>query len=455
MMQHNLKKGYDIRLAGTAQKNVVDLEGATEFAIKPTDFRGIKPRLVVAEGDSVKIGTELFYDKIHPEVKFVSPACGKITAINRGERRAIMEVVIESDGSDEAVSFEKLSSAQIAAMDRAKLAGQLLEGGVWPLLRQRPYSNLADPNVVPRDIFVGAFTTAPLAVDYDVVLDGEEEYFAAGIEALKKLTDGKVYVSVNGKGGKVADMASRLSGVEVHGFNGPHPAANVSVHIHHIKPINTGDHVWYLYAPDVVNIGKFLVNGSFPVERVVAVAGSSVNESRRMYFRTRLGVAVTKLTGDEHLKNEAVRYISGDVLSGKKLLEKGYLGFYDNLLTVIPEGRKREFLGWLGLGAKEESYSRTFLSSLFGPKEYVKDTRVNGGTRAFIQTGEYENVVPMDIFPSHLVKSILAEDIEEMIGLGILEVDEEDFALCSYICPSKIDFGAHIRAGLDLLEREG
>jgi Na+-transporting NADH:ubiquinone oxidoreductase subunit A len=241
----------------------------------------------------------------------------------------------------------------------------------------------------------------------------------------------------------------------VHSFKGKHPAGNVSVHIHHIAPINIGDIVWYIYAADVVVIGKLFLSGVYPVDRIVAVAGSSAKEEIRKYYKTRVGTKVQSLANEGNMIDDHVRYISGNVMAGRKLTENGYLGFYDRTLTVIPDSRDRMLFGWLTPGLKDESFSRMFLSKLLPRKEYVKNTLIHGGKRAFIQTGEYEKVLPMDILPMHLVKSIMAEEIEDMLALGLLEVDEEDFALCSYICPSKIHFGTYIRQGLDVLEKEG
>jgi len=450
MIKHKLKKGYDIKLAGKTEKSIVELDKPGFVAMQPVEFRGIKPKLTVDLGSEVKIGSELFYDKQSPKVKFVSPASGKVVKINRGERRIVQEIVIESE-SDEYVDFGKMSFDEITKSGREKIIESLLNGGLWPYILQRPYSKIANPAQSPRDIFINSANTAPLAPKSELLIDGNEKYLEAGIAALSKLTEGKIYLSVNGN----AEKFSRLNNVEIHYFEGPHPAGNTSVHIHHIKPINLGEIVWYMHITHVALIGKFFLEGLFPVERIIAVAGSSVNENARKYYKTRLGVPVQNLVNEGQLTDEDVRYISGNILNGKRVLEKGYLGFYDHLLTVIPESKKRELFGWLKPGLKEESFSRSFLSKIFPQKEYIKDTRIHGGKRAFIQTGEYEKVLPMDILPSYLVKSIIAEDIEEMIGLGLLEVDEEDFALCSYICPSKINFGEYIRSGLDLLEREG
>jgi Na+-transporting NADH:ubiquinone oxidoreductase subunit A len=455
MVVHKLKKGYNIKLAGRTDSVAVDGDLPKFFALQPPDFLGLRPRLKVDIGTPVKIGSELFIDKTRPDIKFVSPASGQVVQINRGTRRIIIEVVIESDGKDDYEFFDVYDMNKIEILGREEIIKHLLETGVWPYIRQRPFSKIADPNATPRDIFICAMDTAPLAPDQNLLLEGEEESFQAGVSTLSKLTSGKVYLSLDGNYERLAPALDKVEGVEKHSFTGPHPVGNVSVHIHHISPLNTGQNVWYVYAPDVALIGRLFLEGKYPVERLVAVAGSSVKEETRKYYKTRLGSPVQSLVAEGELVDFHARYISGNVLSGRRITENGYLGFYDRLLTVIPDSRRRELFGWFKPGLKEESFSRLFLSKLIPQKEYIRDTRTHGGKRAFVQTGEYEKVVPMDIFPSHLVKSIMAEEIEDMIGLGLLEVDEEDFALCSYICPSKIDFGKHIRDGLDILEKEG
>ena len=455
MIKHNLKKGYDIKLAGKTEKVIVEAEKSKLFASQPVDFIGLKPRLGVEEGAEVKIGTPLYYDKLRPEIKFVSPASGKVLQINRGERRAILEVVVESDDKDDAIDFGKYTVSDLEKLNAEEIKNQLLTSGLWPVIRQRPFSKIADPNVLPRDIFVNAMDTAPLAADPEFLVENDDENFFVGLKILRKLTEGKLFLTVDGSRDTHVTAIEKAPDVEVHSFKGKHPVGNISVHIHHIAPINVGDIVWYLYAPDVALIGKLFLTGVYPIERIVAVSGSSVKPEARKYYKTRVGTIVQALANEGDLADEHGRYISGNVMSGRKLSESGYLGFYDRTLTVIPESRKRVLFGWLTPGLKDESYSRLFLSKLIPSKEYIKDTRIHGGKRAFIQTGEYEKVVPMDILPSHLVKSIMAEEIEDMLALGLLEVDEEDFALCSYICPSKIHFGTYIRQGLDVLEKEG
>jgi Na+-transporting NADH:ubiquinone oxidoreductase subunit A len=455
MMLHKIKKGYDIKLIGAAEPELVNAEPSKLFALQPPDFLGIKPKLVVEVGDVVKIGTLLFTDKQNPRVKFLSPAAGKISLINRGERRVITEVVVEATSNEAAVAFPKLSATDIAAKSRDEIVAYLLEGGVWPYIRQRPFSKIADPQAIPRDIFISGLDTSPLAPDYTVLLADEQEAFKTGLSLLRKLTTGKVYFSIKDADSGNLSEYQNLSGVDLHAFTGPHPAGNVSVQIERIAPLKRGEIVWYIYAPDVILLGKLAHAGQFPIERIVAVAGSAVNPAKRKYYRTRLGASVQTMVKEGDLQDADVRFISGGVLRGRGIGAAGFLGFYESLLTIIPESNERKFLGWFSPGRKYESFSKTFLSKLFRPKGYILDTRLHGGVRAFIQTGEYEKVMPLDILPMHLVKSIIAEDIEEMEALGILECAPEDFALCTYICPSKIDFGAYVQSGLDLIEKEG
>lgn len=455
MSTHKLKKGYEIKLAGKTEKVIINAEKPKLLASQPPDYLGHKPKLDVDIGSAVKIGSPLFHDKQNPDIKFHSPASGKVVQVNRGERRAILEVVVESDGKDDAIDFGKHTNSELVALSPEDIKKKLLSGGVWPVIKQRPFSKIANPVETPRDIFVGAMDTAPLAADREFLLQDEEENFAAGLKILEKLTEGTVYLTIDASKTEHVPAIANAKGVEIHAFKGKHPAGNISVHIHHIKPINMGEIVWYVNAVDVALIGKFFLEGKFPVERIVAVAGSSVKPEARKYYRTWLGASIQTIINESTLDDDVIRVISGDVMSGRKINENGYIGFYGRTITVIPDSKRREFFGWLTPGLKDESFSRLFLSKIFPPKEYVVDTRIHGGKRAFIQTGDYEKVMPMDIYPSHLVKSIMAGEIEDMIALGLLEVDEEDFALCSYICPSKIDFGAHIRSGLDVLEKEG
>jgi Na+-transporting NADH:ubiquinone oxidoreductase subunit A len=455
MIRHKLKKGYTIKLAGSVDKTLVDAEKPKYYASQPFDFLGLKPRLEVEEGSEVKIGSALYYNKERPQIKFVAPASGKVAQINRGERRKIAEVVIEADGKDEAVDFGSHTAESLNTLPVDQIKEKLLASGMWPLIRQRPFSKIANPDIVPRDIFITGMDTAPLVADPEFILQNEEENFNAGLAIIRRLTEGNIYLSLSGNIKEHLPFLQNPQGVEVHEFSGKHPAGNLSVHIHHIAPINIGDIVWYVNAVDLPLIGKFFLSGKFPTERIVAVSGSAVKPESRKYYKTWVGAKVQTLVNEGNFNQDHVRIITGNVLRGRKIQESGYIGFYNRTISVIPESKQRDFFGWLTPGLDQESFSRTFLSKYIPRAEYVKDTRIHGGKRAFFQTGEYEKMLPMDIYPAQLVKSIMVGDIESMLGLGLLEVDDEDFALCTYICPSKIDFGEHIRKGLDELEREG
>ncbi len=455
MTEHKLKKGYTIKLAGKARPEIVETQKPKLFALQPNKFPGPKPKLDIDIGAEVKIGTPLFHDKQQPKVKFVAPVSGKVTQINRGERRTLLEIVIESDGKDDAIEFGAKTKEEIKNLNAEEIKKLLLDGGVWPYIRQRPFGKIANAEAKPRDIFISAMNSTPLAPEQKILLEGFGEYLQAGIDVLNKFTQGKVYLAVDGNDTELFPMYDNLNGVEKHKFFGKHPVGNTSVHIHHIAPIKPGEIVWTITGVDLIDIGKFMLDGKFPTERIIAVTGSSVKEESRKYYKTWLGANIESLITENDLNESDVRVISSNVLIGRKIPLNGFVSFRHRSITVIPEGRQRELFGWLNPGLKDESFSRTFLSKFIPSKEYVKDTRTNGGKRAFIQTGDYEKVLPMDILPAHLVKSIMAEDIEEMIALGLLEVDVEDFALCTYICPSKIDFGIYIQNGLDILEREG
>ncbi|MGD9899591.1 MAG: Na(+)-translocating NADH-quinone reductase subunit A [Calditrichaceae bacterium] len=454
MAEFKLKKGYEIKIAGKSELTLNELPEPDLVALQPNEFRGIKARLMVEAGDDVKIGTVLFADKANPDLKFVSPVSGKVAQINRGERRMLLEVVIENDHKNTPEAFEKWTASDVKKLSREQVVAHLLNSGMWPYLRQRPFNKIANHRDTPRDIFVSAMDTAPLAADPSFLLQGEEEHFQVGLDLLGKLTDGKVYLSLDGRKKSQIPAFEKAAGVEKNTFSGPHPAGNVGVHIHHIKPIRSGDVIWYVQPYIVALIGKLFTTGVFPSERIVATAGSSID--KRSYYKTILGAPVTALVPEGSVVDKEVRFLLGNVLTGRKISPAGYVGFYDNLITVIPEGdKKRRLMGWFFPGSDMLSYSKSFLSSWLPSKEFVLDTKVFGGKRAFIQSGDYEKFLPMDILPVHLAKSIMAEDFVEMEGLGILECDEEDLALCSYICPSKTDFGEILRKGLDFMEREG
>ena len=442
-----LKKGLDIRIKGNAEKILGSDVEATLYAVKPVDFPGLVPKLSIKAGDKVLAGTPLFHDKIKPQIIFTSPVSGNVLSVVRGDQRKLLEIIVEKD-KDEFIDFGK---SDVEGLSREKVKEQLLVSGLWPVVRQRPYHNVANPSDVPKAIFISGFDTAPLAPDYNFISDNSvARYFNIGMSALKKLTDGKINLVLNGKGESSA-ILKNAPGVEISYFSGPHPAGNVGVQIHHLNPINKGEIVWFVNLQDVFAIGLLFEEGIYRHDRIIALTGSEV--LRPQYHKIRSGASISRLVSD-NVQEGNLRYISGNVLTGTRIEHDGYLGYYDSQVTVIPEGNYYEFFGWIKPGFDKFSFSRTFASSLIPRKSYSLDTNFHGGERAFVMTGQYEKVVPMDIYPMQLLKAILAEDIDMMENLGIYEIAEEDFALCEFICPSKIEIQSIIRQGIDLMIKE-
>jgi Na+-transporting NADH:ubiquinone oxidoreductase subunit A len=442
-----LKKGFDIRLEGIAEKKLTGAVNPVMFGVRPIDFPGLIPKLEVRPDVEVQAGTPLFHDKLRPEIKFTSPVSGRVVSVERGDRRKILEVIVERHGTGN-VDFGKADPEKLSA---GEIKDHLLKSGLWPAIRQRPYHIIANPLDSPKSIFISGFDTSPLAPDYNFILENSSvTSFCTGINALAKLTSGKVNLVLkgDGAGNKIFDS---IEGVEKSFFSGPHPSGNVGVHIHHLDPVNKGEAVWYVNLQDVIVIGRLFEEGIYRPERIIALTGSEVISPG--YYKILSGGAVTPLV-TENVKPGNLRYISGNVLTGTKIRSDGFLGFYDSQITVIPEGNYFEFFGWASPGINKYSFSKTFLSSLIPKRSYKLDTNLHGGERAFVVTGQYEKVVPMDIYPMQLLKAITAEDIDNMENLGIYEVAEEDFALCEFICPSKIEIQSVIRKGLDLMRKE-
>ncbi len=434
-------------MEGVAEKLLAGQADPSLYAVKPVDFPGLTPKLDVKAGDTVMAGTALFHDKVRPEILFTSPVSGKVVSIDRGERRKILEVVVEKSGDD----FVRFAKSDPDSLSGDKIRELLLASGLWPAVRQRPYHVIAKPSDVPKAIFISGFDTAPLAPDLSFIVDNSNvAYYNTGIRAVSKLTSGKVNLVLNGSS-TPSKVFTGTSGVEISYFSGPHPAGNVGVHIHHLNPVNKGETVWYIDLQDVIAIGRLFEEGTYKPERIVALTGSEVLHPQ--YYRMLSGSSVTTVVKD-NVKNGNLRYISGNVLTGSKIDKTGYLGYYDSQITVIPEGDYYEFFGWVVPGMDKLSFYRTYMSSIFPKKSYRPDTNFHGGERAFVMTGQYEKVVPMDIYPMQLLKAILAGDIDLMENLGIYEVAEEDFALCEFICPSKIEIQSILRKGLDMMKKE-
>ncbi|HBB90747.1 MAG: NADH:ubiquinone reductase (Na(+)-transporting) subunit A [Bacteroidetes bacterium GWF2_49_14] len=444
-----IKRGLDIRLKGSAELQLAEPGLTGLFAVKPTDFKGLEFRVLRKAGEEVKKGTPVLADKSHPEIVLVSPVAGKVAAVNRGERRKLLEVVIESSGE---LSYETLKKGSPADMDGTSVREQILSAGLWPAIIQRPYGTVARPDHAPRDIFISAFDSSPLAPDYEFILKGQAAEFKTGILALKKLTAGKIYVCLSPE---LIDskVFTGIEGVEYTVFKGPHPAGNTGIQIHHLAPINKGEVIWTITPQFVALIGRTFLTGKPDFTWTVALAGSRVKIPQ--YYKTVIGAQLSPMIASNLVEAELpARIISGTVLTGAKIEPDGFIGFYDSLVTVIPEGKYFDFFGWALPGINKYSMSRAFLSSVFPKKSWDLNTNLNGGHRAFVITGQYEKVLPMDIYPMLLLKSILANDIDKMEQLGIYEVIEEDLALCEFVCTSKIDIQDILRSGLDLIRKE-
>jgi Na+-transporting NADH:ubiquinone oxidoreductase subunit A len=442
-----IRKGLDIRLVGEAEKVLVNTDPAKVVAIKPTDFHGLVPKVLVKPGEQVKAGTPLFADKYNERILFTSPVSGEVADVVRGEKRKVLEVRVLADSQQQFVEF---GAGDASTMNRETIVQKLLASGVWPVLRQRPFDVVADPAQTPKHIFISCFDTNPLATDPDFVVRNQGEDFQAGLDALAKLTTGKVNLVVGDNTSAREFLDAK--GVVRHTVSGPHPAGNVGVQIHHISPINKGEVVWTCGVQDVLMIGRLFRTGKLDASRVVAVTGSEAKHPK--YHRSMVGAPVKDITG---VVGEKVRVISGNVLTGERITAEGTLGFYHTQVTLIPEGDEPKFFiteGWASPGFDKFSANRSFPTWLMPGKKFAMDSSQNGEERAFVMSGQYEQVFPFDIYPVHLLKSILANDIEQMEKLGLYEVAPEDFALCEFVCTSKINSQSIVRAGLDSLKKE-
>ncbi|MEN8116999.1 MAG: Na(+)-translocating NADH-quinone reductase subunit A [Bacteroidota bacterium] len=440
-----LRKGLNIKLKGSAEKVLEILPPPKTVALKPTDFQGLTPKLSVKADTEVKAGDALFYDKYHPEILFTAPLGGKVVSINRGERRKILEVVIETSEKAGFLEFKKADPTKLSADE---IKEQLLKSGLWPFIKRRPYGVIASPDDKPVSIYISTFDTAPLAPDYNFILGDQMDTFQTGINALSKLTEGKVYLGAN-----TDSVFSSVKNVEINTFDGPHPAGNVGIQIANTKPINKGEVVWTVNAQDILFIGRLFENGKVDFTRKLAVTGSEVESPK--YYQTALGAPVASVTeGNLIDASYNQRIISGNVLTGTKVKAECYLGYYHSQVTVIPEGDEYEFMGWADPGFGKFSATKTYFGKLFPKKGYTLNANLHGGERAFVLSGQYEKLVPMDILPVHLLKAILVNDIDKMEQLGIYEVIEEDFALCEYACTSKVEVQKILRDGINTMIKE-
>ena len=443
-MSKNIKlcKGLDIKLAGKAEAVVESAPMAKSYAVSPLDYENVTPKLLVKVGDKVEVGTALFFDKKDPRILFTSPVSGVVSAINRGEKRKLLNVAIEPDQTQVVKELKVVD----AKADRSAIVEMLLESGLWTRIVERPYGVIANPDAEPKAIFVSAFDSAPLAPDYNFVLQNDKAAVEAGLALLARLTNGKVHLSAR-KGDE--GYMSEVKGVEYHTFSGKHPVGNVGVQIHHIDRIAKGDVVWTVNIQDVALIGRFVITGKLDMTKVIAVAGSEAKKP--CYKRIIAGAAVESIVGEVDAK---VRIISGDVLTGVKTAHDGYISAGANMLSLIPEGDVYELLGWAMPRFHRFSVSRAYFSWLCPKKEYKLDTNLNGGERPFVVTGLYENYLPMDVYVAYLLKAILVKDLDKMENLGIYEVLPEDLALCEFVDPSKIEMQQIVRDGINLMIKE-
>lgn len=464
----HLKKGFDINLMGAAvPSEKIELVRTSTYALKPKDFMGMSPipKVVVEEGASLKAGDTLFYDKKHPEIKYAAPVSGEMLKIQRGEQRSINEVVILADKD---IEYRQYNLPNLDTVSREDLVAFLLDSGAWPFMRQRPFDIVADPSKTPKSIFVTTFDTAPLAPSFNLTVKGKEAEFQKGLDVLAKLTKGAVHLGLDARGNKPADAFVNAKGVVKHWFKGAHPAGNVGVHIHHIDPVNSGETVWHLDPHGVLVIGTLFLKGIFDTERVVALAGYEIANPR--YIRAHQGICVEKLVAGIKFQEETttmdkegkavttikplVRLVSGDPLTGKEITSAGFLGFFDDQIVTIAEGNYYELFGWLIPRTGHPTQNKTFPGAFAPAALYKADTQQNGEHRAFVVSGEYESVLPMDIHAQYLLRAIQANDFEKMEGLGILELGEEDVALCEYVCTSKHPVQKTLRKGLEAIRQQ-
>ena len=443
-----LKKGLNLPISGAAAQNTKKVIVPDVVAVKPTDFRGLVPKLLVREGDKVLAGTPVLADKMSQNILFASPVSGTVAEVVRGEKRKLLEVRIKADEKQEYVDF---GVKKVAEMSAEQIKAALLEAGLWPALTQRPYGIIANPEVKPKAIFVSAFTTAPLAADPEFALREDFEHIQTAVNALNKLTDGGVHFSLNSENYSGTPF-HKVENVIQHTFTGKHPAGNVGVQIHHISPIRKGETVWTVSLLMLAAIGKLFNTGKYDLKRKVAVTGpKAINPA---YVEAYPGMAI-KDVQEFYNASENLRFISGDVLTGKNVGAEGFLGFFDNQVTILEEGNKYELFGWAKpFRTSLFSASRTYFSWLTPKKKYDMDTNLHGGPRAFVVNDVHSKVLPMDLYPVYLLKACLANDIDKMEKFGIYEVLEEDLALCEYVCPSKIYIQQIITDGIALMLKE-
>ncbi len=447
-LKFNLKKGFNINLDGNAIEEIGSEFKSNSFAIKPTDFINItRPKLLVDVGDDVKAGTPVVYDKLSENIMYCSPVSGEVIDIIRGDKRRLEEIRILPDKTNKFLNHKKYSEKEIQKLSREDIIDNLTKSGVWPNLIQRPFGLVADSKLEPKSIHISFFDSSPLAPNYSFIYKEELENIEFGLLVLSKLTNGKIHLNHNSESIKYF----KNDKYQNNEFSGPHPSGNVGVQIHHIDPVNKNDIVWSTTPAGLIQIGKLFSKGIYDTSKIISLVGSSVEKP--MYYKCLSGFSVNDLIS-KNVSDENFRVISGNVLTGTSIGNEGYLGFYDNMITVIPEGNNHAFLGWIMPVINKLSFQRAFglLSFLNPNKKYKLDTNTNGELRAFVQSGVFEKVLPMDILPTYLFKSILANDYDEMEELGIYELVEEDVALCEFVDVSKNEIQKLLRTGLNMLK---
>ncbi|MDP3534890.1 Na(+)-translocating NADH-quinone reductase subunit A [Halomonas sp. M1] len=445
-----VKKGLDLPITGAPEQRIEDARRVRHVAILGTDYVGMKPTMEVQEGDKVKLGQLLFTDKKIDGVRFTAPASGEVIAINRGEKRRLLSVVIKVDENEEAMTFASHDRGALGQLERQVVVDQLVESGLWTALRTRPFSRTPAIDSTPTDIFVTAVDTHPLSADPALIINENAQAFEDGLKVLTRLTEGNVFLCT---GADASLPGSNVSGVTTESFAGPHPAGLVGTHIHHLSPVALHKKVWHIGYQDVIAFGKLFVEGQLDMTRVIAVGGPRAENPRLL--RTRVGASTDELFAGEVIQPEDTRVISGSVFSGFATEGKlTYLGRFHNQVSMLEEGNKRTFMGWLSPGANRHSVLGIYISKLKGLRNYAPTTSTNGSERAMVPVGAYETIMPLDVMPTQLLRSLIVGDIEVAMQLGCLELDEEDLALCTYVCPGKYEYGPILRDNLTMIEKE-
>lgn len=447
-----LKKGHDIKLEGDALHVVQEGSHVSRFALQPQNFTDMTPipKVLLEVGQNVKAGQPLFFDKAKPDILYVASVSGEILAINRAAKRAISEIIILADKQVQSVEHQVPDLTQLS---RESLVQFLLQTGAWPMIQQRPYNIVPDPHIIPAGIYISTFDSAPLAPDANFIIQGKGEEFQKGLDVLANLTSGKVHLGLDGRGDATPSaIFVQAAGVEKHWFRGPHPVGNVGVQIHHVSQMKPGQKVWTLGIQEVVALGRLFITGTLDHRRIVAITGSPIQAPK--YIRTYVGAHLGELLKD-NVVGDNLRYISGDVLSGEQKSADSFLNFHDDQVMVMKEGNEYEMFGWLLPLTERPSVSRTFPNFLFPESKFIASSNTHGEKRAFVMTGQYEAMLPMNLYPQHLMRAILSKDLEKMEGLGIYELSEEDVALCEFACTSKMPLQQILREGQKMMREQG